>query len=58
LAEEYKKLQWKLHPDKFSDLSKVFYATNSLHEGYFQNVAITNLVGNKPKETILRMKKA
>lgn len=22
LAEEYKKLQWKLHPDKFSDLSK------------------------------------
>jgi len=22
LAEEYKRLQWKLHPDKFSDLSK------------------------------------
>ncbi|KAL9980972.1 hypothetical protein ACROYT_G009621 [Oculina patagonica] len=22
LAEEYKKLQWKLHPDKFSELSK------------------------------------
>lgn len=25
LAEEYKKLQWKLHPDKFSELSKVFH---------------------------------
>lgn len=24
LAERYKELQWKLHPDKFSELSKVF----------------------------------
>ena len=45
LAEEYKKLQWKLHPDKFSDLSKVFCAMKiNLYEGYFQNVKITNSV--------------
>lgn len=30
LAEEYKKLQWKLHPDKFSELSKVLHAMQTI----------------------------